>query len=108
MTSSIRRSCLSLMVISCLLLEIHARGDGALRGGVDDQPVIALVEVGVALGKLGQRLAEDVAGAEIAGDRDAITGSRVGPGEAPRALLPVELQPLGQQRVDLEGPLPVA
>src|SRR5207344_2706237 len=76
-------------------------------GRVGERTVIELVLVGVALGELGNRLIEAVALAEVSADRDPVAGSGMGTGQRPAAHLPVYLQPLGRQSLDLDRSLPV-
>src|SRR4051794_433262 len=87
--------------------EVTRRLDAAAGGGVGETPVIAVVDVGVGLGEVGDRVVESRRRAEVPGDGDAIAGPCVRPGEAPRAELAVGLQPVRTELDDLDRALPV-
>ena len=60
--------------------------------GIDERGVVALILIGIGLGKGSDCTVEDLGGAEVAGDLDRVAGSRVGAGQRPRAQSGVEGQ----------------
>src|SRR4051794_40122129 len=84
------------------------RRDPARRDGVDQGRVVPLVLVGVRLGELPDGDVEGPAVPEVGSQRHAVPGPGVRAGERPPADGAVRLQALGEQRLDLDGALPVA
>ena len=92
--------------------EPHQRLRSALHpaglDGREQSGVVAVVLLGVRLAERENGPLEDVARAQVAGDRDAVARARVGVGERRRAELPVDAQRPRVHRLDDDRALPVA
>src|SRR5262249_26304084 len=94
------RSCARPRLLQPALCLYAARVGRVLECGV-----VALVLVGVRLREAGHRPVEDVAGAEVARDRDRVAGARVCLGQGPAADLGVGLEAVDLHRLDESRPL---
>src|SRR3954454_13722551 len=73
----------------------------------NERGVVALVQVGGGGGELRHGAVEDVALAEVGSDGEAVAGTRMRAGERPTARLRVKLEPPRQDRLEIDGGLPV-
>ena len=89
------------------VLDVGGCLDPAVFDGGLERGVVAVVLVGVGLGEVGDSLVEFVGAAEVGGQRDAVTGTGVGPGQGPPAHLRVDRHARGDHLLDRRGPLPV-
>jgi hypothetical protein len=76
-------------------------GDPSVGDCPHQRPVIALVEIGVGGGELGDRPVESVALAEVGGDRNAVAGPSVRARQRPPACLRVAGKAVRQDRLDV-------
>src|SRR6476659_4321047 len=83
------------------------RADLARADRLAQRGMVALVQVRVSSGKVGDGTVEDVALAEVRRDRDPITGACMCPREGPAASMPVQLETGWRDRIEVERGLPV-
>src|SRR5438045_867522 len=69
--------------------------------------IVSLVQIRVRHREVGDSAIEDVALAEIRADRDAVAGARMRTCERPPACMRKELEPSRQDRLEVDGALPV-
>ena len=79
----------------------------ARADGLAHRCVVALVEIGVRDGEIGDRTVEDVALAEVRRDRNPVAGASVGTRERPAAHSGEDLEAARENRVEVRRRLPV-
>src|ERR1700722_10554707 len=81
--------------------------DPPVGGGSLEGLIVALVLVGVGLGKRDNGIVECLAGSQVGGDGDPVAGAGVGPGQGPAAQPAVDRHGLGNHLVGVDRTLPV-